>query len=147
MDGRLKVDATLENLVTVNSFVEEKMEEAGCSMKLIMQMNLVVEEIYVNIVHYAYGKLDPEGNIIPDTGTGPAEIIFDSDDQSVRLTFIDEGIEYNPLAKEDPDITLSAAERQIGGLGIFIVKKMVDDALYKREDGKNIFTLTKKMTS
>ena len=112
-------------------------------MKLIMQINLAVEEIYVNRAHYAYGQNDSNGRIIPDTGTGPAQIILEADDSRILLTFIDEGIKYDPLKKEDPDITLSAEDREIGGLGIFMVKKIMDDVSYRYEDGKNILTLTK----
>lgn len=143
MEKRLSLEATIDNLDEVTGFVEGVLEEAGLSMKQIMQINLAVEEVYVNIAHYAYGKLDPDGNVVPDSGTGPAEIILDTDDSRVLLTFVDEGTPYDPLKKEDPDTTLSAEDREIGGLGIFMVKKLMDDVSYKYEEGKNILTLTK----
>ena len=143
MEKRLSLEAKLDNLDEVTGFIEETLGEAGLSMKQIMQVNLAVEEVFVNIAHYAYGKLDSTGKTIPDTGTGPAEIILDTDDSRVLLTFIDEGTPYDPLKKEDPDTTLSAEEREIGGLGIFMVKKIMDDVSYKYENGKNILTFTK----
>ena len=145
MEKRLSLEAKLDNLDEVTGFIEETLGEAGLSMKQIMQVNLAVEEVFVNIAHYAYGKLDSTGKTIPDTGTGPAEIILDTDDSRVLLTFVDEGTPYDPLKKEDPDTSLSAEDREIGGLGIFMVKKLMDDVSYKYEDGKNILTLTKKL--
>ncbi len=143
MEQRLSIEASIDNLDEVNGFVESHLEEAGCSMKKIMQMSLAVEEVFVNIAHYAYSKKDADGKAIPDTGTGPAEIILNADDSKILLTFIDEGMEYDPLKKEDPDTTLGAEDREIGGLGIFMVKKTMDDVTYRYEGGKNILTLTK----
>ena len=146
-EKKITLEARLDNLDEVTGFIEAGLEEAGCGMKQIMQINLAVEEIYVNIAHYAYGQKDSDGNIIPDTGTGPAEIILDTDESRILLTFIDEGTEYDPLKKEDPDTTLSAEDREIGGLGIFMVKKVMDEVTYRYEDGKNILSLTKMRTS
>ena len=134
MEKRLSLEAKIENLDEVTGFIEAALEVAGCAMKQIMQINLAVEEIFVNIAHYAYGKLDASGNIIPDSGTGPADIILDADNSKSVLTFIEEGIEYDPLKKEDPDITLSAQEREIGGLGILMVKKIMDEVSDSRKD-------------
>ena len=143
MEKKLSIEANLDNLDQVTGFVESCLEETGCSMKQIMQINLVVEEIFVNISHYAYSNTASDGSIIPDTGTGPCDIILNTDESRIMLTFIDEGTQYDPLQKEDPDITLSAEEREIGGLGIFLVKKVMDDVSYRYEGGKNILTLTK----
>ena len=97
-----------------------------------MQIDVAVEEIFVNVASYAYeGK---EGNC-------QIEVDADPGNQYVTITFTDEGIPYNPLAKEDPDVTLSAEEREIGGLGIFIVKKSMDKTAYERKDNKNIFSM------
>lgn len=132
---KLTVEATKENLLKVNEFVEANLEKIECPMKAMMQISVAVEEIYINIASYAYGD-----NI------GQAEILLDTDTAGqVSITFMDSGTPYDPLAKEDPDITLSAEERGIGGLGIFMVKKSMDDVLYKYEDGKNILTLVKKV--
>lgn len=132
---KLTVEATKENLIAVNEFVETNLEKIDCPMKIMMQINVAVEEIYINIASYAYGE-----------GTGQAEILLDTDTEGqVSIVFMDSGTPYNPLAREDPDITLSAEERGIGGLGIFMVKKSMDDVKYRYEDGKNILTLIKKI--
>ncbi len=132
---KLTVEATKENLLKVNEFVEMNLEKIECPMKAMMQISVAVEEIYINIASYAYGD-----------AIGQAEILLDTDTAGqVSITFMDRGTPYDPLAKEDPDITLSAEERGIGGLGIFMVKKSMDDVQYKYEDGKNILTLVKKV--
>ncbi|WP_026527415.1 ATP-binding protein [Butyrivibrio sp. VCD2006] len=128
----ITLEAKVDNLNNVMVFIDEELESAGCTMKAQMQIDVAVEELFVNIASYAYGD-----------GTGNATIIADVDGAASKatITFIDEGVPYDPLAKDDPDVTLSAAERQIGGLGIFIVKKSMDDVIYKYEDGKNILTI------
>ncbi len=133
---RLEVQATKENLLEVSAFVEGYLEKLDCPMKAMMQISVAVEEIYINIASYAYGD-----------SIGMAEILIDHDQalNSVSITFKDSGVPYDPLAKEDPDITLSAEERAIGGLGIFMVKKSMDDMKYKYEDGKNVLTIVKKL--
>ena len=130
----LFIEAIKENLDQVLAFVDEQLEEKECPMKVQMQIDLAVEEIFVNIANYAY---DPE--------TGPATVRVDvtPDGSVVTITFVDNGVPYDPLAKADPDITLSAEERQIGGLGIFLVKKNMDDVKYEYVNGSNILTLKK----
>lgn len=132
----LEIEATVDNLGKVIDFVNEQLEQVGCSMKAQMQIDIAVEEIYVNIAHYAYHP------------TGPATIRVELEQEplSVILTFIDHGVPYDPLAKEDPDLTLSAEERPIGGLGIFMVKKSMDHVAYEYKDGKNILTLKKGLS-
>ncbi len=133
---KLELEAKVENLNQVMAFVETNLEKLECPIKAQMQISVAVEEVFVNIASYAY-----EG------GTGMAEIDVDFDEaaREISITFIDSGVYYDPLAKEDPDVTLSAEERQIGGLGIFMVKKSMDDMKYRNEDGKNILTITKKV--
>ena len=128
------VQATLENLDEVMAFVEEQMEVYHCSMKMQMQIAVAVEEIYVNIASYAYREQKGNARIRVQSGGEPLQII---------ITFEDDGIPYNPLLKEDPDITLSAEERKIGGLGIYIVKKSMDQVEYHYQNGKNILTIRK----
>lgn len=128
------IKATHENLTKVNELVEEFLADKMISFKTRSQIDLAVEEIYINIASYAYP--DSEGN---------AEIILSENNGEFVMTFIDEGVPYDPLAKPDPDTTLSADERQIGGLGIFLVKKIMDSVTYKYEDGKNILTISKKL--
>ena len=126
------LDAKVDNLPQVLSFVDEELEKAECSMKGQMQIDIAVEEIFVNVASYAYE--DKIGSCTVQVDADPAT-------SYVTITFIDEGIPYNPLAKEDPDVTLSAEEREIGGLGIFIVKKSMDTTAYERKDDKNIFSM------
>jgi anti-sigma regulatory factor (Ser/Thr protein kinase) len=126
------LDAKVDNLPQLLSIIDEELENAECSMKGQMQIDVAVEEIFVNVASYAY-----------EDGNGSCTIQVDTDPANsyVTITFIDEGIPYNPLAKEDPDVTLSADEREIGGLGIFIVKKSMDKTAYERKDNKNIFSM------
>ncbi len=130
----LEIEARTENLPQVLAFVDEQLEAADCPMKIQMQIDIAVEEIFVNIAHYAYN---------PEVGTAMVRVEILGDPPSVDITFIDGGVPYDPLAKADPDVTLSAEERQIGGLGIFMVKKSMDDVKYTYLDGHNILTLKK----
>ena len=95
-----------------------------------------MEEIFVNIAHYAY-----------KTGIGKAVVRVEITDElaTVTITFMDHGVEYNPLERDDPDITLSAEERDIGGLGIFMTKNLMDDVTYEYNEGKNILKLKKSL--
>ncbi len=129
----LRIEALVENLDKVQAFVEELLEEGGCPMKQMITINIAVEEIYVNIASYSY-----------PSGTGEAVIRMEVSDNEATIIFEDTGIPYDPLAKEDPDVTLSAEERQIGGLGIYMVKKSMDSMEYEYRDNKNILTLKKK---
>ena len=101
-----------------------------------MQITVAVEEIFVNIAHYAYS---PE--------TGEARVLCEAreDPLSMSITFLDAGRKFNPLENEEPDTALSAEERDIGGLGIFLTKKFMDNVEYSYEDGKNIFKMQKKL--
>lgn len=126
--------AKIENLDIVTDFVNEQLEAAGCPMKILMQIDLAVEEIFVNIANYAYS---------PKEGPATVRVQTDSEKSTVDITFIDGGMPYDPLAKKDPDITLSAEQRAIGGLGIFMVKKSMDDVSYEYRDGHNILTIKK----
>ena len=132
----LKIKAAVENLDTVIAFIDEQLEAADCPMKTQMQIELAVEEIFVNIAHYAYA---PE--------TGMAVISVDISGSRAVITFEDSGIPYDPLAKPDPDTTLAAEDRGVGGLGIFMVKKSMDDVIYEYREGKNILTLKKGLVS
>lgn len=127
-------EAKLENLDEVIAFVDGELEATICNPKIQMQIDIAVEEIFVNIAHYAY---------TPKIGHATIRVQILSDPPGVDITFIDSGVPYDPLAKEDPDTTLSAEERQIGGLGIFMVKKSMDDVKYEYKDGHNILTINK----
>lgn len=130
----LTVPATLEQLETIQSFIAAELEAAECPAKAEMQIQIAVEEIYVNIAHYAYHPEVGEATVCCAVGGTPLQ---------VTIQFLDHGKPFNPLAKEDADITLSADERQIGGLGILMVKKSMDQVDYAYEDGKNILTIKK----
>jgi anti-sigma regulatory factor (Ser/Thr protein kinase) len=132
----LKVKAKLDNLQDVLAFVDESLESYDCPMKVQFQIDVAVEELYVNVANYAYA---------PDTGDVEVNIWLDEGKREVAISFTDSGIPYNPVEKEDPDTSLSAEERQIGGLGIYMVKKSMDSLEYCREDGKNIVTIRKKI--
>lgn len=126
--------ATDDSLADALAFVEEELEKLDCPMKYVMQITVCVEEMFVNVAHYAYGE-----------EKGDVEMAFDNDGRMISITLIDEGFEFDPLAKEDPDITLSAEERGIGGLGIYMVKKSMDEVKYERKDNKNYFTMKKEI--
>ena len=132
----ITVDATVKNLTVVNDFVEELLAGTDCSVKTKLKIDLVVEEIFVNIANYAYeasgGKVVVQGCIEEN----PCRII---------LRFMDTGIPYDPLQKDPPDLTLPPDKREIGGLGIFLIKENVDELSYHYKDGKNILTITKKI--
>ncbi len=132
----LTVPAALDKLDEVLVFIESELEPLGCSMKALSQINIAVEEIFVNIAHYAYK---------PEDGDATVKIEIDGESVSAIIQIIDEGAPYDPLAKDDPDITQTAEERSIGGLGIYMVKKIMDKVEYMRIDDKNILTLRKKL--
>ena len=125
----LNIEAKTDNLQQVLDHIDNELMQADCPMTVQIQIDIAVEEMFVNIASYAY-----EG------GTGMAKIGIEiSDDNlSARIVLTDQGIPFDPLATPDPDVTLSADERQIGGLGIYMVKKTVDEIDYRYEDGRNI---------
>lgn len=129
--------ARQDQLEQVQRFVEEQVEQYSCSSKVKFQLAVAVEEIFVNIAHYAY---QPE-----QAGTATVRCCVGGDPLQVTIQFLDNGTPFNPLAKEDADITLSAEERRIGGLGILMVKKSMDTVDYAYEDGKNILTIKKSI--
>ena len=130
----LTLPATTENLSKVTDFLEEVLEQAGCPIKAQMQINVAVEEVFVNIANYAYA---------PKTGDATIRAELSETPRAIRITFLDRGMPYDPLLKADPDVTASAEERKIGGLGVFLVKKTMDDVRYLYRDGQNILTIQK----
>lgn len=129
----LKLDSVLENVNVVLDFVNIEFEVKNYSKKFKSEVAIAVEEIFSNIAHYAYN---------PDIGE--VVIRVSSDDMlTLSVELEDVGAKFNPLENTDPDITLSAEDREIGGLGIFMVKKMMDEVAYRYENGKNVLTLTK----
>ena len=132
----LTVAATVENIETVTNFVNEQLEALDCPMKAQMQIDIAIDELFGNIAHYAYN---------PDVGAATVRVEVIEDPLAVVITFIDKGVPYDPLAKADPDTTLSAEEREIGGLGIYMVKKTMDEITYEYKDGQNILAIKKNL--
>ncbi|EOS26974.1 hypothetical protein C806_00566 [Lachnospiraceae bacterium 3-1] len=132
----LKIDATVENIEKVTAFVDEQLEQLNCPLKAQMQIDIAIDELFGNIAHYAYS---------PKTGPATVHIDVLEDPLSVVVTFIDNGKAYDPLARKDPDVGLTAEEREIGGLGIYMVKKSMDEISYEYKDGQNILRIKKKI--
>lgn len=126
--------ARLDSWEQVYDFLNENLDRMNCSKKVRTQVLVAAEEIYVNIARYAYKEED---------GIVSVKITRSEETGQITITFTDNGIRYDPLKRENPDITLSAEERQIGGLGIYMVKQMMDEVKYRYEDGKNILTIRK----
>ena len=134
----LTIAATVENIETVTDFVNEQLEEMECPMKAQMQINIAIDELFGNIAHYAYH---------PEVGEATVRVEVVEEPLSVVVTFIDGGVPYDPLSAADPDTTLSAEERAIGGLGVFMVKKSMDEITYRYENGSNILSIRKNLRS
>ena len=126
--------ALVDNLGTVLAFVDGQLEEHGCPMRTQYEIDVAVEELFVNVASYAY-----------ETGVGAVtvEMEVEENPKTAVIRFTDRGIPYNPAAREDPDVTLPADQREIGGLGIFMVKKSMDQLAYEYKDGQNIVTIRK----
>ena len=128
--------AKTDALSDVLGFVDEMLQSYDCPMKIQMGICIAIEEVFVNVAHYAYGGGDGDVSL----GIG-----FDEETRNITFALSDGGVPFDPLKKPDPDITLSAEEREIGGLGIFITKKTMDSVTYSYENGKNILTMIKKI--
>ena len=132
----LTIAATVENIEIVTDFVNEQLEALNCPMKAQMQIDIAIDELFGNIAHYAYH---------PEVGSATVRIDVEQDPVTVVITFLDGGVPYDPLMAADPDVTQSVQERQLGGLGIYMVKKSMDAITYEYKDGKNILTIKKKL--
>lgn len=130
----IKVPASIDSLEDVLQELDAILESVECPPAVQIQLDVALEEMFVNIANYAYSGVE----------SAEAEIVFDTFESGITVTLTDSGVAFDPLAKPDPDITLSAEERQIGGLGIYMVKKSMDEVSYNRLDDKNIFSMTKK---
>jgi sigma-B regulation protein RsbU (phosphoserine phosphatase) len=128
--------AKIEALSDVLGFVDQTLESYECPMKIQMALCVAIEEVFVNVANYAYGE--GEGDMTLGIG-------FDDEDRTITFCMKDKGIPFDPLKKPDPDITLSAEDREIGGLGIFITKKTMDTVTYSYENGENVLTMIKKI--
>lgn len=132
----ITVDATIENMNTVTAFVDDFLDQIACPMKSRIQINIVIDEIFGNICHYAYKDSVGAVTVRVESGNTP---------KAVFLTFTDNGIPYNPLDTEDPDITSSPEERKIGGLGIYLVKKNMDEMKYEYVNQQNRLWMEKRL--
>lgn len=132
----IKLSATIENVSVVTDFVDRELEERHCPKGARCQIDIAIDEIFGNIANYAYN---------PEVGDAVVRIEVTDEPLEVIITFTDKGKPYNPLLKEDPDVTLSAEERKIGGLGVFIVKESMDQVDYHYENGRNILSIRKSI--
>ena len=133
----ITVEATLEQIRPVTEFVNAKLEQLGCSDRIRIQVDVAIDEIFGNIARYAYN---------PEIGPATVRVDVEEDPLCVIITFIDQGVPYDPLSHEFKDTThLSAKERPIGGLGLFMVKKTMDGIDYSYQNGRNILTIRKKI--
>ena len=128
--------ATVENIETVTEFVNAQLELLDCPIKAQMQIDIAIDELFGNIAHYAYNTEVGSATVRVEVSEAPLAVI---------ITFIDNGVPYDPLGRDDPDITLSAEEREIGGLGIYMVKKSMDEITYEYKDGQNILKIKKNI--
>ena len=133
----IKLPADIAQLDTVIEFIDGQLDKTDCSVKVRMQIDVAVEELFVNISHYAYPSSE---------GIAIIRFSFDCETNTITICFLDNGIPYDPLAHGDPDTTLSAEERSVGGLGIFMVKKTMDDVVYEYRDEQNILIIQKHIS-
>lgn len=131
----IKLKNQVGELEHVLQFVEKIGEELALDTELVMNLKLVMEEMVSNIIFYAY----PEG------AEGAIELSVGGDEKELTFLLSDEGLEYDPTLKEDPDLDVNPAERRLGGMGIFIVKNLMDSISYQRHDGKNLLTMKKNI--
>ena len=133
---QITLPAAIENIEQATDFLNGILDKAGCSMRDRTKLDIALDELMSNVAQYAYA---------PGSGDITLSVEIPEAPKRVVLTLRDSGMPYNPLKKEDPDITLSADERKIGGLGIFIVRKYMDDMTYAYKDGQNVVTLIKRI--
>ena len=137
MRKELVLKNQMSEMERVNQFVEEISEELGLDMELQMNLNLVMEEMVVNVISYAY----PEGT------TAEIELLAESDGKELTFVLSDRGKEFDPTMKESADMDINPAERDLGGMGIFIVKNIMNEVTYQRLEGKNLLTMKKDINN
>jgi len=133
MKKELKLKNQVGELERVNQFIEEIGEELGLDMELRMNLNLVMEEMVSNVIFYAY----PEGK------SAEIELVAESEGKELTFVLSDRGKEFDPTLKEDADPDVNPVDREIGGMGIFIVKNIMNEVTYQRLEGKNLLTMKK----
>ena len=135
MRKEIQIKNRIDELQHVAAFVEEIGEELGLSMELQLNLNLVMEEMFSNIIFYAY----PEGT------EATIELTAESDGKELTFVLSDQGREFDPTMKDDVDIDINPAERDLGGMGIFIVKNIMNQVTYQRLEGRNLLTMKKRI--
>lgn len=131
----LTLQAVIENMPQLMLWLDSQLEAMDCPARAQVQLDIAADELFSNIANYAY-----EGSV------GDVTVCLEKlDPPAIRLTFVDQGKPYDPLQTEDPNTTLSAEQRQPGGLGIYMVKKSMDAMTYQYQDRKNILTILKKL--
>ena len=153
LTNNLKIPAVIDNLAEVLKTVDAQLDAEGCPLKIKLQIDIAVEELFVNIANYAYKPDTGDADILRETMDScpiPEDAQKDMSESEkkgkwLRVTLSDSGTPFNPLSKEDPDVTLPAQERRIGGLGIFMVKKSMDYMYYEFKDDKNNISICKKL--
>ena len=135
MRKELKLKNQMSELERVNRFVEEIGEELGLDMELQMNLNLVMEEMVVNVISSAY----PEGT------TADIELVAETDGKELKFVLSDRGREFDPTLRGDPDMDVNPADRDLGGMGIYIVKNIMNEVTYQRLEGKNLLTMKKEI--
>lgn len=135
MELTLALKNNIDEINRLHAFIEEVGETFELPMKVVLNLNLVLEEAVTNVIMYAYPQEQNE------------HIYLTAKKQDDRLVFVltDSGIAFDPTQTPDADITLSADERQIGGLGIFLIRKIMNEVKYERIDDKNVLTLEKEL--
>lgn len=132
----ITLTAAIDSITTVTEFVDRELEELGCPFKAQTQIDIAIDELFSNIARYAYN---------PEVGMATVRIEVEENPLSVVITFMDNGIPFNPLEKADPNTNLAADDRDIGGLGIYLVKKSMDGISYEYKNGQNILTIKKNI--
>ena len=132
----ITLPALIQNIDPITDFINEQLEAVDCPIKAQYQIDIAIDELVGNVAQYAY-----------PSGVGEITVRFEMLEapRSVVITFIDRGTPYDPLKKADPDVTLALDKRKIGGLGIFLVKKSMDDMTYEYKDGQNILKIQKNI--
>ena len=130
------IEAKIDNIPLLTDKIDDQLSVWNCPLKIQHQIDVAVDEIVTNVAQYAY---------YPETGMITVQMDMPEDGRMVQITFMDSGVAYNPLAGREPDVTLPAEVRPIGGLGVFMVKKLMDDVTYEYRDGSNILRIYKKI--
>lgn len=132
--SEITLEAVLESIPEVTAFVDAELEARACGLKAQMQIDVAIDEIFSNIARYAY---------TPGKGKATVRFDFDESTRMAEITFIDAGVPFDPLKRPDPDVKAGLEARKAGGLGIFLVRKTMDEVRYSRTDNRNILTLIK----